>query len=191
MKVILFISILLILFYGCDIFSTRNGEPPTEPSTNLPQAFERETLINNFILSYRDKLIQDYTNCFSDSVFTNRNFTFIPSSEASSQYPALNDWDLKSEENFFRNLLAASQDISILLELTNESFSSQGDSLIYTASYILTIPFTVSGIPQNYQGDLLFYIVQDNRLIWRIYFWQDFKSGDLPSASELKGRFAN
>jgi hypothetical protein len=31
----------------------------------------------------------------------------------------------------------------------------------------------------------------DNNNIWKIYFWQDFKSGNSLSWSELKGRFAD
>ncbi|RPI73886.1 MAG: hypothetical protein EHM47_05080 [Ignavibacteriales bacterium] len=190
MKLIQSIIILLLFFYGCDIFSTRDAEKPSEPGTNLPQAFERETLINNFILSHNEKII-DYLNCFSDSLFTGKNFTFIASSEAASQYPALIDWDLRSEENYFRNIQTAAENIPISVILSNSNFSQQGDSLIYTATYSLTVPFTDPGIPQNYQGDLIFHILRDQSLIWRIYFWQDFKSGDSPSWSELKGRFAN
>ena len=191
MKLFLSISIILIFLTGCDIFTTRDAEEPNQPRSNLPLAFERDTLINNFILSYRDKLIQDYLNCFSDSIFTGKNFTFTASSEAASQYPSLNEWDLRSEENYFRNIVARSEDIPVILILSNSNFSQQGDSVIYTATYSLTVPLTDPGVPQNYQGGLIFYIFQDKSLIWRIYFWQDFKSGDLPSWSELKGRFAN
>jgi len=179
------------LLSSCDLFSTRNAEVPTQPKSNLPQAFERETLINNFILSHENRSLFDYVNCFSDSLFTGRKFTFIASSEAASQYPSLNEWDLKSEENYFRNIISESQDIPLTLILSRSSFSQQGDSVIYTASYSITVPFTNPGVPQNYQGDLILYIFQDKSLIWRIYFWQDFKSGDLPSWSEMKGRFAN
>jgi len=192
MKVVLLISIALTFFYGCDIFSTRDAEKPSQPTTNLPQAFERETLIDNLVISYRDKSVFDYTNCFSDSIFTGKNFTFIASSEAASQYPALaQDWSLKSEEIYFKNIISASQDVPITLILSNSNFSQQGDSVIYTASYSLTVPFTDPGVPQNYQGDLIFHIFRDNSLIWKIFYWQDFKSGDLPSWSELKGRFSN
>ncbi len=191
MKILLSILFPIIVFSGCDIFSTRDAEKPTEPTTNLPQAFERETLIENLTLSYRDKLVQDYINCFSDSLLTGRNFTFIASSEAASQFPSLNDWNLKSEEDFFRNIIAASEDLPITLIFTNPIFSQQGDSVIYTASYSLTVNFTDPGIPQNYQGDLIFHMMRDKSLIWKIFFWQDFKSGDLPSWSELKGRNAN
>jgi hypothetical protein len=192
MKALVTISLGILSLTGCNIFSTRDAESPTQPRSNLPQAFERETLIDNFIISYRDKSVFDYLNCFSDSVFTGKGFTFIASSEAASQYPALNqDWNLNSEEIYFKNITGSSQDIPITLILSNSSFSQQGDSLIYTASYSITVPFIDPGIENNYHGDLIFYILRDNNLIWRIYFWQDLKSGDFQSWSELKGRFSN
>ncbi len=192
MKAALFISIILFSFYGCDIFSTRDAEEPTQPRSNLPQAFERETLIDNLILSHRDKTVFDYLNCLSDSQFSMKSFTFFASSEAASQYPALNDnWNLKSEENFFKNIVSASKEIPITLILSNSDFSQQGDSVIYTARYSLTVPFTDTTITQNYQGDLIFHMKIDNNNIWKIYFWQDFKNVNSNSWSELKGRFAD
>jgi len=187
MKSIILILSLFILT-GCD---TRDAEKPTEPVTNLPQAFERETLINNFIVSHQTKSVFDYMNCFSDSILTGKTFTFTPSSEAASQFPALMDWNLQSEENYFRNIIASTENIPINLILSNSSFSQQGDSVIYTSSYSLTVPFSDQGIPQNYKGNLIFYMFRDQSLIWKIYYWQDFKSGDDLSWSELKGRNAN
>jgi hypothetical protein len=190
--IFMIISFGILLISGCDLFSTRPAEKPTQPRTNLPQAVERDTLISNFAASYYNKSIFDYSNCFSDSLFTGKGFTFVASSEAASQYPALSQgWNLNNEERYFKNITAASQDIPITLILSNSTFSQQGDSLIYTASYSLTVPFTDPGIANNYRGDLIFYIIRDNTLIWKIYYWQDFKNGDYPSWSELKGRFSN
>ena len=180
------ISFSILLLSGCDLFSTRPAEKPTQPRSNLPQA------IDNFIASYGDKTIYDYSNCFSDSLFTGKGFTFVASSEAASQYPSLSQgWNLNSEERYFQNIVAASQDVPINVILSNSSFSQQGDSLIYAASYSITVPFTDQNITNNYSGDLIFYITQDNNLIWRIYYWQDFKTSNSPSWSELKGRFSN
>jgi hypothetical protein len=192
MKAVKIILLSFLILSGCDIFSTRDAESPTQPRSNLPQAFERETLIDNFIISYKEKSVFDYLNCFSDSVFTGKEFTFVASSEAASQYPSLNqDWDIKSEETYFKNIIAASQDIPITLILSSPNFSQQGDSIIYTASYSLTVPFIDQEIENNFGGDLIFYMLRDNNLIWRIYFWQDLKSGDSQSWSEIKGRFSN
>jgi hypothetical protein len=190
--IVMIISFVILSISGCDLFSTRQAEDPTQPRSNLPQAFTREDLINNFIASYGSRTVYDYTNCFSDSLFTGKGFTFVATGEAASQYPSLSQgWNLNSEERYFKNIVAASQDIPINVILSNSSFSQQGDSLIYTASYSITVPFTDPNITNNYSGDLTFYIIQDNNLIYRIYYWQDFKTSDSPSWSELKGRFSN
>jgi hypothetical protein len=191
MKVALVILFLISgVIAGCDIFSTRDAEQPTLPRTNFPQAFEHATLIDNFIASYREKSIFDYLICFSDSVLTGKSYTYIPSSGAASQYPALQDWNLRHEEDYFKNVMSEVGDLPVTLILSNSNFSQQGDSIVHTASYSLTVPLQEQGIPQNYQGDLIFYLLRDN-LIWKIYFWQDIKSSDSPSWSELKGRFSN
>jgi hypothetical protein len=191
MKTAIYFLPVILLLNGCDIFNIRDAETPEQPRTNLPQAFERETLVDNLIISMRERSLFDYLACFSDSVLTGKRFTFVPSSGAASQYPVFSqEWDIKDEEQYFKNLTNV-QDIPILLDLTDANFSPQGDSLIYQASYLLSIPFSDNNIPPNYQGDMILYIKQDNSLIWRIYFWQDIKSGNLPSWSELKGRFSN
>jgi hypothetical protein len=191
MRTVIYFLPVLFFLIGCDIFNIRDAETPEQPRTNLPQAFERETLIDNLVISMRDRSLFDYIACFSDSVLTGKSFIFIPSSGAASQYPVFSqEWDIKNEEQYFKNL-TNEQDIPILLDLTDANFSPQGDSLIYQASYLLNIPFSNNNIPPNYQGDVILYIKQDNSLIWRIYYWQDIKSGNLPSWSELKGRFSN
>ena len=75
------------------------------------------------------------------------------------------------------------------LSLSNENSSPQGDSLIYLATYSLSVLFDNTGVPRVYQGELRFDMVRDSRGVWVIYFWQDTKNGDYPSWSELKGRF--
>ena len=78
---------------------------------------------------------------------------------------------------------------SISLNFTNINSSQFTDSLIYSASYTLTVPLTDQTIPGDYQGDLKFTMIRDSRAVWVIYNWQDTKNSDLPSWSDLKGRF--
>ncbi len=187
----LFVFILLcISISGCDIFSTRSAEPPNQPRSNYQQAVTPDILIANLVNSLKDKSVENYLSCLSDFSFTQRVFVFSPSSGALSQFPSLSeDWGKKNEEQYFTNMAAkVGQDIPITLTLTNENYSPQGDSLIYTATYSLNVPTNDPNLPQNYQGDLRFNMIRDSRAIWSIYYWQDSKNSDLPSWSELKGR---
>ena len=187
---LLILILFSILFSGCDLFTTRTAQAPTQPRSDYQQAITPDILISNFINSLKDKSVVNYSACLSDSSFSQKVFYFSPSSAAISQYPSLSDnWGKKNEEQYFNNLKTKiPTDMPITLTLTNISESPQGDSLIYTASYFLNVPTNDPNFPQNYQGDLRFNIIRDSRSIWSIYYWQDNKNTKLPSWSELKGR---
>lgn len=190
MKLSFLYIIIVIAYSGCDLLQTRDAEEPNQPRSNYQQAVSPDILISNLVNSMKDKDVQNYINCFTDSSFTTVKFHFSPSSGAVSQYPFLStDWSIRDEEQYFNNLITkVTQGSPITLSLTNEQFSPQGDSLIYTATYSINVPNDQSE-PKDYQGDLRFTMLRDSRSIWVIYFWQDTKSTDLPSWSELKGRF--
>ncbi len=189
MKLIILISFSLLIA-SCDLFNTRTAETPNQPRTNFQQAITPDLLIENLVNSLHDKSVENYLSCLSDSSFTNKGFVFSPSSGALSQFPSLaGNWTEKNEEQYFNNLKVKVPDnLPVTLTLTNESYSPQGDSVIYTASYFLSVPTQDPNLPQSYQGDLRFNIVRDSRAIWSIYYWQDSKNSQLPSWSELKGR---
>lgn len=190
MKSIFIFIISALIFGGCDLLQTRNAEPPNQPRSNYEQAVTAQILISNLINSLKDKDVQNYLNCLVDSSFSDQKFHFSPSSGALSQYPFLiTDWNKKDEEQYLQNLITkVSPQSPITLSLSNELYSPQGDSLIYTATYSINVPNEQSE-PENYQGDLRFNMVRDSRSVWVIYLWQDTKSTALPSWSELKGKF--
>lgn len=191
MKKLIFI-IASILISSCDLFTTRDAEPPQQPRSDYQTAFTPEILISNFINSLKDKDIENYLSSLSDSSFTNKIFSFSPSSEALSQFPALGDnWNKKNESQYLNNLkIKIPDELPITLILSNSSSSVHGDSITYVASYSLNVPLNETTIPTNYQGELIFELVRDLvRSVWSIYFWQDIKRSDSPSWSELKGRF--
>lgn len=191
MKQIYFI-LFSILISGCDLFTTRSAEPPSQARSDFQQAVTPELLISNFVSSLKDLNVQNYLACISDSSFSPKSFAFSPSSGAISQYPSLADnWGKKNEEAYFNNLRSKiTPNLPISLTLSNVSQNPQGDSLVYSASYFLNVPTNDATFPQNYQGTLIFNMIRDSRSIWSIYYWQDSKnsSSQLPSWSELKGR---
>jgi hypothetical protein len=191
--VLLLILFSLIVTAGCDIFSTRSAEMPTQPRSDFTPAATEDILIQNLISSLKDKDVNTYLLCLSDTSFTSKKFQFFPSSEAASQYPSLTDnWNRKSEEDYFRNLAIKTKDNSQITLILNESSRNNlGDSTFYTASYTLSVPFVNSSsdiITKTYEGILTFKMVRDSRSVWSIYFWQDSKNSNSSSSwSDLKG----
>lgn len=187
MKLILFLQILFLIgFSGCDLFTTRQAESPNQVNSNFQNPLTPEDLITNLKNAIHDGNVQNYLACLADSLFTEKKFSFAPSSSAALQFPALSqNWDRSDEEQYFNNIKTYQMNLS----LSNENSSPQGDSLIYLATYSLSVLFDNTGVPRVYQGELRFDMVRDSRGVWVIYFWQDTKNGDYPSWSELKGRF--
>ncbi len=185
-----FLITLAVLFNGCNLFSTRSAEPPSQPRADYQQPVTPDALISNLVNSLKDKNVENYISCLADYSFTKRVFTFSASSGAISQFPSLSEnWGIKNEEQYFNNMISkVPQGVPVTLTLTNESYSPQGDSLVYTASYNLNVPTNDPSLPENYQGDLRFNMIRDSRAIWSIYYWQDSKNSSQPSWSELKGR---
>lgn len=190
MKILIVISFLLFLS-GCDMFTTRKAALPSQPRADFQQAITPEIVIQNLINSFKDKNVQNYLACFSDSAFTAKKFVFFPSTGTISKFPSFSyGWNKKNEEQYFNNMISrVTENLPIVLKLSNVSTSPMGDSLIYTASYFLNVPNNDAGIPDNYQGDLQFKMTIDSRSVWSIYYWQDSKNSSLPTWSELKGRF--
>lgn len=179
------------IFSACDLFETRDAERPNQPRSNFQQAATPEILISNLINSFIDKNTENYLANFVDSSFSDKDFVFSPSVASISLFPALSDgWSKKSEEQYFNTLMSRiPENSSIVLSFIDPTQSQQGDSLFYNSQYSISISFIDENIPENYQGELQFRMIRDSRNVWVIYFWQDNKNSDLPSWSELKGRF--
>jgi hypothetical protein len=190
MKQVYFI-LFAILLSGCDLFTTRSAQPPNQARSDYQQPVTWNLVVSNLVSSLQDLNVQNYLSCLSDSTFAPKNFTFSASSSALSQYPQLSDnWDKSDEQLYLYNIVnKISSNLYITLTLSNTSYTAYADSVVYSASYTLNVPTTDPSIPQNYQGTLIFHIIENSQSVWSIYYWQDSKSSSsLPSWSDLKGK---
>jgi hypothetical protein len=182
-----FLTLLLlfsIYFSSCDLFTTRDPETPEKSRDNYQIATSPDELLANLQNSLKDKLVENYLTCFSKS-----HFRFSPSAGSMLNYPSLQSWDLKSEEQYFKNMLNLIDANSVIeLDLSNPEFNRTTDSVFYSSNYSLTVPFTDNQRPKKYAGILHFTMVQDSSLAWIITNWQDVNDQNLPAWSELKGR---
>jgi hypothetical protein len=185
MKYIAILGFSLLVFGGCDLFNARDAEIPSLARSSFQTAFTPDLVIPNLKNSLKDKNVQNYLACLADTTYL-----FSPSSGAASLYPSFaTAWNKTNEETYFRTLISRiPSDLQATLEITHLDSSQQGGSVIYSASYTLTVPFTDPSIPSTYRGDLKFNLSMNSMHIWTIYLWQDIKSTDSPCWSDLKGR---
>lgn len=183
---------LPLLFYSCDLFSTRDAETPDQGRSNFEPPVQPSIVIQNLKNSLTDKNIQNYISCFVDTIFTKQRFSFSASSEAAAVYQIfLQGWGLNEEQRYISSVFAkVPSEFPVSLTLNQENYSNlSGDSLVYTAAYFLNVPAIGNQNSSNYGGNLQFNMVRDSRSEWVIYFWKDTKSQTLPSWSELKGSY--
>lgn len=191
MRKIILITVILLSLIGCDLFTTRIGEEPDQTKSNWIPPVKAADVIENLKNSLADKNVQNYLSCFVDTLFSGKEFLFSASSEALSLYQ-MQDWGVTEESGYLNAVInKISKDFPISLTLRDTVYSSLGgDSLIYSASYTVNVPFQSGEVyPTNYSGNLEFKMLRDERSIWVIYFWKDTKSQTFPSWSELKGNF--
>lgn len=193
MEKLIFIFLILISIVSCDLFSTRDSEKPNESKSNFQPPVEKEIVIENLKNSLIDKNAENYIACFVDTLLAQKRFSFSASSEATINYQIfLQGWGINEEQRYIKSVFnKVPKEFPISLTLSDESYTNLGgDSLIYSATYFLSIPalFGDSGT-SNYSGILQFNMLRNSRALWAIYYWKDTKSQSLPSWSELKGSF--
>lgn len=188
---LLIFLVFSFLLSGCDIFTTRTPEIPDVPRFNYLQPVDVASVVSNFTNSVTTKSTQYYLKSFSDSLKNGKNYTFVANAEAVSKYAALSfGWAVKDEEQYLNNIInKIPAESSISLSLQNEDLVSFGDSAYLSADYDLTIPHNIQGLQNVFAGKLQLKLIRDKQQLWTIYQWQDIKSGDLPTWSEVKGYF--
>lgn len=181
---------LVFLVISCDLFTTRVAEDPNQNRSNFETPASASIVIKNFKNSLIDKNVQNYIACFVDTLYSKKIYSFSASIEALSLYQ-MQGWGINQENGYLNAVInKLPKDFPISLTLTDTVYSNLGDSLIYSASYSINVPFkTGDPFPLNYGGSLEFRMQRDERSLWVIYFWKDTKSQTLPSWSELKGSF--
>ncbi len=171
------------LISACDLTTTRSPEEPVKPRSNFNIATRPEDVILNLQNSFSDRVAENYIANFSQN-----EFNFTPSSGSVHNFPSLQNWDLKAEEDYFKNLInLVPQSAQISLDFSNFEYVRSNDSTQYFADYSLNVPFTDERRAKFYSGKLQFTIKRDSSLQWSITNWLDIKDQNNPSWSELKG----
>lgn len=192
MKQILSLS-LILFFVGCDIFTTREPENPVQSRNTWIPATTVDILIDNLKSSLSEKSTENYLKCFVDSTLTGKSFSFIPATESYATYSSLfSNWKLQNERIYFENLKSkVKEGGAITLSIFNEDRGTiQGDSINYSADYLLIVDHTVDNIQKEFRGYLQFTLFRNLKGEWSILSWKDSKRSEYLTWSDLKGRFS-
>jgi len=178
---------------GCDLFTTRDPEPPTTGSSNFVPPTSADLVLTNLQNAISERNTENYVRCLTDSLSSPKGFLFIPTSAAVGKYPsAFASWSIASEKSYFAALAAVTpKSATSVLVLSGGFTIISSDSAVYNCDYQLTFQHGIHGVPETVRGNLQFILATDRNSFWSIISWTDTPIGNDAGWSELKGRFAN
>ncbi len=179
---------------GCNIFETREPEPPTQSSSSYVPATEPYLVFSNMSNAFRDLNSLNYVKSFADSSTAGRGFSFEPTPQAKVKYTGVFLlWNRQSEQQYFDNLrskIPAGSAVALVFQTLSVQ-SLQSDSAQYEATYTLTAPHSVANVPKVATGKAQFFLLADRSRNWVVWRWVDLPTGTGNAAwSDLKGEFA-
>ncbi|MBI1802922.1 MAG: hypothetical protein HY033_10990 [Ignavibacteriae bacterium] len=181
-------GIFLLLFSGCDLFQTRDPEPPTQGSSTYETPTTYDKVLRNLQFSVADKNLNNYLGCFVDT--TVRAYIFIAAEDARRGYPdVVSQWSLESEQRYFRNLKEATSSTPSLTIADTPPVYVSTDSVLYDLNYTLFFPHNRSGVPQIVRGNMQLSLGTDGKR-WSIHQWRDSKTTSDSTWSYLKAVFS-
>ena len=187
------IILFLFLIQGCGLFNTREVEQPVDPRSNFIPPTAPEIVIVNFITAITEKNLNNYMDCFVDTTYSTRKFSYTADIASQIQYPVFRYWNLSYENSYFTNLRSLTNPASSSnLFLSNEIVTTTIDTVVYDSDYLLHVEHQKQAVAQTVKGKLRLVLSADSRNLWSIHRWIDYKVNDGDTTwSVLKANFTN
>lgn len=187
------LTALLTLSVGCDLFSPREPENPSNAGSQFEPAITPSIVLRNMQSALSFANAADYRRCFADSSKGLPGFSFHPSVQGAAADPgAFLDWGADDEEEYLRNIFAELQPgtfASLSLDNPDVTEVPIGDSVQYTSRYTVRFPHTRAGAEREASGTLQFTLRRSEQNEWFITRWRDISDGTSNSWSLIKARF--
>jgi hypothetical protein len=185
--------VALPLVVGCGMFDTRDPENPINSGSGYEPATTPSIVLRNLenALNYRNA--GDYRKCFSDTSRGMPAFSFQPSSQGAAAAPStFVGWGIDDEEEYLRNVFSELREggvASVVFTPSEVTGLPIGDSVRYTAEYVVRFPHTRMGAEEEAVGTIELTFRQSRQNEWYISYWRDISRGDRTSWSLIKARF--
>lgn len=180
------IALLLVSVQGCDLFQTRDPEPPSQGTSGNQPATDHGIVMSNLRTAIFENNVENYLRCFSDTSV--RTYLFVPSPEEQIKF---SQWDLDAERRYFvamGSALRPGAAMSLSDSIITRSVSA--GTAIYSLHYTLFVPHQEAGVPRLVQGNMDLYFAEDSRVhLWSIYKWVDTKTTSDSTWSYLRAWF--
>lgn len=181
-------SLVLVatLIAGCDLFQTREPEPPSQGTSCNLTPDDHEVVLKNLRCAMTERNVDNYVRCFVDTLL--RPYVFESSPEEQLKFT---QWNLESERRYFQNMLSTVNGTPALSDSLYNKIVTPGPpaSAVYFLKYSLFIPHLDPRAPHLVRGNMELYFAEDSLHRWSIYRWVDKKISADSTWSYLKAWF--
>lgn len=187
--------ILLALYMSASLYSCglRDAETPVTSRTTFIPPTSPDLVIVNLQYSIIEKDLNNYMQCFVDTNYNPRRYTYVPDVVSQIQYPIFQYWKIQNEKTYYTSLLSlTSPSATSNLFFSNSTLNSFADTAFYDADYLLRVDHQKTSVAKTLKGKIRLILSADSRNLWSIHRWIDIKSGNTDTTwSVLRANFSN
>lgn len=191
---ILIASLVGILLISCELFETREPQPPSTNQSSFRPPDTDEIVFENFKNAIAEANTDNYIRCFADGQTTEKKFEFIASTEWNLTFSGIfSNWTLENERQYFHNMgkPTPGQNSPKLFISNKNRYQSLPDTVIYQFDYKFYFPHQRIGIIDTVSGNMLLYITSKPTPKCFIFRWIDNKTTSDFTWSYWKAIFSN
>lgn len=176
------LTLIIALLIGCDLFRTREAEPPESGRSTWETPRVPQDVLNNLASALFERNVVNYMLAFDSA-----RFTFEADFAAQARDPTLRDWTYEDEYAHVTRLQRElPKNSHPLLLFTNSQETILGDSAQIRIRYSLAIEDTVDVIPDSMAGVADFTLHISRSGYWQIFRWKDNRTEEQSTWSDLK-----
>lgn len=180
----LWIGLALQLIAGCDVFSTRDPEPPDGGRSSFEVPVVPADVIVNLGNALFERNAANYLRSFDPE-----SFEFLADNEALSRDPALQPWIFEDESNHINHLFSQNTlpaESLLLAEIVQQEENIVADTATILVGYEITAEVAVAGLSGTCAGTARFDLRISDQNYWQIYRWTDMRTESGSTWSDLK-----
>ncbi len=183
---VILLSCSLGVIPGCDLFQTRDAQPPSQSTSGYKPPDTPEILLDNFKSAVEQHNVENYMRCLVDTTASTRPFVYLASGDFQGVF---RNWRLEDEQRYFQNLGAPVNGVPYLTFTNLQQLNSASSTTEYTMNYDLFYPHQRSDLAQEVKGYMHLYLALDDQRRWSIYQWDDTRTVTDSTWSYFKAHF--
>ncbi|MBU0508124.1 hypothetical protein KKH27_04725 [bacterium] len=174
----------LALLCGCELFSTRDAEPPDSGRSTWNTPREPADVLDNLRSAIFERDAVNYMRSFDSRVFV-----FEADQVALNRDPSLAEWGYEEENAHAVRLFSEGtvpRDSALFAAFTVSDETLIGDSAEVHAHYELNAGVALTGVPHHVAGTAYFFLRMGTEGYWQVYLWKDLRTDEASTWSDFK-----